>query len=73
MNITFDNNRENLAPNIYISNFDLCSWQGIHDGQVYFSAEDVLKWPVFHYLNPTTKYAYCCVYVSSIHVHMYVC
>ena len=68
MNITFDNNTANLAPNIFISNFELCSWQSIYDGQVYFSAEDVLKWPVFHYLNLTTKYVYLlcvCMYVYA--------
>ena len=67
MNITFDNNTAYLAPNIYISNFDLCSWQHINDSQVYFSAENVLKWPVFDYVM---KYAYYTIVYMFVYVHM---
>ena len=70
MSITFDNNTAFLAPNIYISNFDLCSWQNASDYQLYFSDEEVLKWPVFDYRNFTIlKYVAICVFVRAcIHV-----
>jgi len=52
--ITFDNNTAIMAPNIYISNFDLCSWRN-DEGS--YSAKDVMNWPVFNYLNLSRKYA----------------
>ena len=62
MSITFDNNEAHLAPNVYISNFELCSWQNTSDNQVYFSDEEVMNWPVFDYQNFTRiKYVAICV------------
>ena len=76
VNITFDNNTGYLAPNIYMSNFKLCSWQNILDHQVHFSDKEVMKWPVFNYHNLTRiKYVTLCVlhvYYVYIYVSVYV-
>ena len=64
---------------MYISNFDLCSWQNTSNNQVYFSDKEVLKWPVFDYRNftrPNARYVYVyvcvcvCVCVCVLYVAM---
>ena len=64
VSITFDNNIAYLAPNIYMSNFKLCSWQNTSDRQVHFSDEEVMNWPVFNYHNfIRVKYLAVCIIV----------
>ncbi|XP_065897687.1 uncharacterized protein [Dysidea avara] len=49
--ISFETNNAFLAPNIYASGFQLCSWQNIIDNQTTFSEEAVLNWTVFNFVS----------------------
>jgi len=57
----FEANTALLASNIYVSGFQLCSWQSTSHNQAEFREAAVLDWPVFNFIS-ICKYKYVKVY-----------